>query len=133
MIATPKQNFNERHNMKHLTIILIMAIAFCGCQTLQTPEGRLDRERVIRALDTGELFFNMGLNFAKVRGADPLQVERIRVTSSIAFDLVRDALAVNLRDTKHAKDTSPLLQVRSGPYSCHSLEPWATIARRLLW
>jgi len=46
-----------------------------------------------------------------------------------------DALCgkLNLRDTKHAKDTSPLLQVRSGPYSCHSLEPWATIARRLLW
>jgi hypothetical protein len=98
--------------MKHFTIILIMALAFCGCQTLQTPEGRLDRERVIRALDTGELFFGMGLNFAELRGADKTKVQRIRVTSAIAFDLVRDALAVNLRDTKPEDLGSALLRLR---------------------
>ena len=98
--------------MKHLTIILIMALALCGCQTLQTPEGRLDRERVIRALDTGELFFNMGLNFAELRGADKLKVERIRVTSGIAFALVRDSLAVNLRDTKPEDLGAALLRLR---------------------
>ena len=98
--------------MKNLSIILIMAVAFCGCQTLQTPEGRLDRERVIRALDTGELFFNMGLNFAELRGADKLKVERIRVTSGIAFALVRDSLAVNLRDTKPEDLGAALLRLR---------------------
>jgi hypothetical protein len=98
--------------MKDLTVILIMALALCSCRTLQTTEGRLDRDKVISAFNTAEIFFDLGLNFAEERGVDPLKVERIRVTSSIAFDLVRDSLAVNLRDTKPADLSAALLRLR---------------------
>lgn len=95
-----------------IMLIALIVTAVTGCQTLQTPEGRLDREKIISTLNTAEMLFGLGLNFAELRGVEPLKVERIRVTSSIAFDLVRDSLAVNLRDTKPADLSAALMRLR---------------------
>jgi hypothetical protein len=103
--------------MKRSTLFIalltsIMVLSLGGCQTIQTPEGRLDREKIVNTLNTAETFFNLGLNFAELRGVAPQKVQVIRINSSIAFDLVRDCLAVNLRDTKPEDLGAALLRLR---------------------
>lgn len=95
-----------------IMLITLIVTAVSGCQTIQTPEGRLDREKIIRTVNSAEIIFDVGLSFAELRGADPLTVARISSTAGIAFDLVRDALAVRLADTNPADLSAALLRLR---------------------
>jgi hypothetical protein len=92
--------------------VILVALLLGGCQTITTPEGRVDRDKVLSALNSAEMVFSVGLSFAELRGADPVKVEQIQVTASIAFDLVRDAIALNLRDTKPDELGAALLRLR---------------------
>jgi hypothetical protein len=98
--------------MKPIAVAILIVGLLAGCQTITTPEGRVDRDKVLSAINSAEMVFSVGLSFAELRGADPVKVEQIQVTASIAFDLVRDAIAVNLRDTKPDELGAALLRVR---------------------
>lgn len=75
-----------------------------GCVSNGDDNG-ISRADVLDALQGGELAVNLALGFAEVRGKD---VTQARAASDLAFDTVRDVLAVELNGTDKESLTGAL-------------------------
>lgn len=78
--------------MRKIAILLVVVmVALAGCVSVQQVD---QTAKIVRALNTTELLFGVGLTIAELRGADHDKVDQIRLQGTLAFTLARDAVTV---------------------------------------
>jgi len=93
-------------------MVLILAVLCAGCATVDTDHGKLKREDVIKLIDRGEVAFCLALNYAQLLNVDQVQLNKILITGTIAFDLAKDIVAIDLRETDKTSLKLQLVQLR---------------------